>query len=131
MRLLGLHHFAFNVRDLTRAEKFYTDILGFKVVNRYDDEDLGHIELDIGNVLLALFETPELDMEAALDTLSGKGFLHFAFQTSKEDLESIIQELRDHQIPLKGPVQLGKGMSIYFQDPDNNHLEIRYQYKCH
>ena len=31
----GIHHIALNVSDLDRAERFYTDLLGFKVAQRF------------------------------------------------------------------------------------------------
>ena len=35
MQLTGIHHIALNVRDLDRAERFYTNVLGFKVAQRF------------------------------------------------------------------------------------------------
>lgn len=125
MHLKGIHHIALNVSDLDRAERFYTDVLGFSVSHRFS-EGLRHIMLDIGNAHLALFETPGLEMKPALEQLSDKGYMHFAFATSRDEFIKIIDELKNKNVHIdSGPVVRGEGESIYFTDPDRNHLEIR------
>ena len=82
--------------------------------------------LDTGNALLALFETPELEMKSALEQLSDKGYMHFAFATNREEFIKILDELKNKNVRIdSGPVVRGEGESIYFTDPDKNHLEIR------
>ena len=125
MQLKGIHHIALNVTDLDRAEHFYTDVLGFTVTHRFS-KGLRHIMLDTGNALLALFETPELEMKSALEQLSNKGYMHFAFATNREEFIKILDELKNKNVRIdSGPVVRGEGESIYFTDPDKNHLEIR------
>jgi glyoxylase I family protein len=125
MQLKGIHHIALNVADLDRAEQFYTEILGFTVAHRFS-KGLRHIMLDTGNALLALFETPDLEMHSALEQLSNKGYMHFAFETDREEFIKIIDELKTKNVTIdSGPVVRGEGESIYFTDPDRNHLEIR------
>lgn len=125
MQLKGIHHIALNVTDLDRSEHFYTDVLGFNVTHRFS-KGLRHIMLDTGNALLALFETPELEMKSALEQLSDKGYMHFAFATNREEFIKILDELKNKNVRIdSGPVVRGEGESIYFTDPDKNHLEIR------
>ena len=125
MQLKGIHHIALNVTDLDRSERFYTDILGFSVTHRFS-KGLRHIMLDTGNALLALFETPDLEMKMSLEQLSKKGYMHFAFETNREEFINIIEELKSKKVNIdSGPVVRGEGESIYFTDPDQNHLEIR------
>ena len=38
MDLDGVHHIGLNVSDLERAESFYTHVLSFKVLGRYQGE---------------------------------------------------------------------------------------------
>ena len=124
MELDGIHHIGVNVRDLDRAEAFYTHVLGFRVAERYA-ESIRHLMLDTGNTGLHLFESPGLEMEAALHTLSEDGYAHLAFGTSRDRFPSIVEELKSHGVAFKGPLVLGKGESVHFRDPDGNHLEIR------
>ena len=124
MRLDGVHHIGVNVRDLDLAESFYTSIMGFRVTERYS-EKTRHLMLDTGSTTLHLFESPALDMRDAIDCLSGQGYAHIAFGTSREKIPQIIAELKKNNIVFRGPLILGKGESVHFKDPDGNHLEIR------
>ena len=124
MQLDGVHHIGMNVRNLDRAERFYTGVLGFRVAERYS-EKTRHLMLDTGSTTLHLFESPALEMQDAIDRLSEQGYAHIAFGTSREKFPKIIAELKKNNIVFRGPLILGKGESIHFKDPDDNHLEIR------
>ena len=124
MQLSGIHHIALNVRDLDRAEKFYTEILGFDVAKRFS-KGLRHIMLDAGNSYIALFEVPDLDVRSHMDQLSNRGYMHFAFKIEISQFQSAVEKLKENNINIgKGPVRRGNGDSVYFQDLDYNHLEI-------
>ena len=124
MQLKGIHHIALNVKDLDRAENFYTDVLGFQVTNRFS-KGLRHLMLETGNAAIALFESPELEVKEAINLLSEEGYLHLAFEAKPADFENIVKELKSKNINIdNGPVKRGDGESIYFNDPDDNHLEI-------
>ena len=124
MQLDGVHHIGMNVRDMDRAERFYTGVLGFRVAERYS-EKTRHLMLDTGSTTLHLFESPALEMQDAIDRLSEQGYAHIAFGTSREKFPKIIAELKKNNIVFRGPLILGKGESVHFKDPDDNHLEIR------
>ena len=83
MQLDGVHHIGMNVQDLDSAEKFYTDVLGFRVAERFAEE-IRHLMLDTGSTTLHLFESPALDMQDAIARLSEQGYAHIAFGTSRE-----------------------------------------------
>ena len=124
MRLLGIHHIALNVRQLDQAERFYADILGFKVLKRFS-KGLRHLLLDAGNSQIALFEVPELEVQSHIEKLSEIGYMHFAFKIDKEMFQFAVKKLLDNSIDIgEGPVRRGNGDSVYFQDLDYNHLEI-------
>ena len=124
MQLNGIHHIGLNVRNLDRAEKFYIDVLGFQVVERYSEE-IRHLMLDTGHTTLHLFETPDLNIQDATECLSEQGYAHIAFGTSREKFPEIVEKFKRINIVFRGPLILGKGESVHFKDPDGNHLEIR------
>ncbi len=129
MKLDGVHHIGLNVKDLDRAEAFYSEVLGFEVSERYA-ESIRHIMLSSPGeppeaAKVHLFETTDLDMTNALETMSGQGYAHIAFGTSRERFPVIVEELKKRKVSFKGPLVMGKGESVHFTDPDGNHLEIR------
>jgi catechol 2,3-dioxygenase len=129
MKLDGVHHIGLNVSDLDRAEAFYTEVLGFEVTERYA-ENIRHLMLaspgePADTTKVHLFEATDLDMADALATLSGQGYAHIAFGTTRERFPKIVEELQKNGVKYKGPLVMGKGESVHFTDPDGNSLEIR------
>ena len=128
IQLKGLDHFALNVKDMNRSEKFYHQVLGFPVIHRTRTRaGLKHIEVDAGNVAIALFESPDLDFDSAQKVMTDDGYLHFAFGAKPEQYEEIVQNLKGNNVELDGePRNHPVGKSIYFFDPDSHHLEIHF-----
>ena len=124
MKLDGVHHIGVNVSDLDRAESFYVNVLGFIVVDRYQ-EDIRHSMLDTGTTIIHLFESTNLEFDDAIIRLSEDGYAHLAFGTNRKQFPQVMEELKKHNVPFRGPLILGKGESVHFKDPDGNHLEIR------
>ena len=124
MKLDGVHHIGVNVSDLNRAESFYVNVLGFIVVDRYQ-EDIRHSMLDTGTTKIHLFESTNLEFDDAIIRLSEDGYAHVAFGTTRKQFPQIMEELKKHNVSFRGPLILGKGESVHFKDPDGNHLEIR------
>ena len=124
MKLDGVHHIGVNVSDLNRAESFYVKVLGFIVVDRYQ-EDIRHSMLDTGTTKIHLFESTNLEFDDAIIRLSEDGYAHLAFGTTRKQFPQIMEELKKHNVSFRGPLILGKGESVHFKDPDGNHLEIR------
>ena len=109
---------------MDQAESFYTNILGFKVIDRYQEE-IRHSMLDTGTTKIHLFESTNLEFDEAITRLSEDGYAHVAFGTNRKQFPQVMEELKQHNIPFRGPLILGKGESVHFKDPDGNHLEIR------
>ena len=124
MELDGVHHIGVNVRNLDRAEAFYIDVLGFQVVERYQEE-IRHSMLDTGDTKIHLFESIDLNLDEAINCLSEEGYAHIAFGTSRDKFFKAMKDLKKHDVDFRGPLILGKGESVHFKDPDGNHLEIR------
>jgi extradiol dioxygenase family protein len=56
---------------------------------------------------------------------------HFCIAVTKADWDALVKRLEDRGISIeRGPVRLwgaqGTGTSIYFRDPENNLIEVRY-----
>ena len=123
MKLERLDHFGLEVCDLRRAERFYTAVLGFTVVNRFGDQVL----MECGGQNLALFgvRRPSLSgQERAALINHPLGKAHHAFKVMGEDFALARQALAEAGVESAPPIDWGDHDCIYFLDPDGNLLEL-------
>ncbi len=123
LTLERLDHFGIEVTELRRAERFYTEVLGLKVVTHLGDQVL----LDCGGQNLALFEVKRLPLEPGerrkkIDHPLGKG--HHAFRVSRDDFAAAIERLTKAGVETAKPIDWGDHDCLYFLDPDGNLLEV-------
>jgi catechol 2,3-dioxygenase-like lactoylglutathione lyase family enzyme len=123
MRLQQLDHFGIEVRDLKRAEKFYTEVMGLTVAARLGDQIL----LDCNGQNLALFHVNRAEMSPAQRAVLianplGKG--HHAFRVAREDFLSASEQFRKAGVENAKAIDWGDHDCMYFLDPDGNLMEI-------
>ena len=111
----GIYEVAIRVKDLSKAEIFYREILGLEIGIR--DEQRKSLFLRAGgqNGMIVLQEDKgEWPKQ------------HFAFTINETDIERAAALLRDRGIDVNGPVfhKWMPGKSIYFSDPDGHALEL-------
>ena len=108
-----------NVANLVRSIQFYTDILGFTVI-----QQAGQVAL-LGPVdrtpLLALHERPGAQPKPREAT----GLYHFAvLLPSRADLGRAVQRLNEFDHPIREFEDHGVSESAYLSDPDGNGIEL-------
>lgn len=108
----GLSHVTLTVRELGRAIEFYTDILGFSILNVYSGKSA---YLRSGCLWLVLVEDSKAVAKA--------DYSHIAFLATDENYVEI-----ERRITASGADQWQKnrspGQSNYFLDPSGNRLEL-------
>ena len=126
MPLKKLGHVVLKVRDLDRAEAFYTDVVGLRVTGRLPGR-------------MVFFAVPKSDdshdlavwkvgPEAAPQAAKQVGLFHVAWQVERpEDLEEVYQRLVARGVALHGTMDHGANLSVYFEDPDGHMLEFTYE----
>lgn len=118
-------HLALRVSDLSVSEKFYTEILGMRLLWRREGE-IAFVEC--GNDDLALIQVPEDeadDFQHCPPTV--QSLHHFGFRVrAKEEIDRLAQEVRDHDIVIdEEPRDHRDGSrSFYFKDPDGNYIQV-------
>lgn len=123
--LRELDHFGIDVSDLERSRRFYCDVLGLEYLKPMGPRDRPDgILLRCGARNFALHLNPDAtgDGRAKLEDPLGKA--HLAFKVSKQDFETALANFERADIPIKGPVDWGGHLCLYFLDPDGNLLEL-------
>ena len=129
IKLQRIGHILISVRDVERSKAFYTDILGFKVLEQ--DPNHGGVFLALGDYGNTLDLFPSTNPDAYPQPKSrptprdGLGVKHTAFAVeTEEDLARAYFSLKDAGVPVDSAVDHESQKSIYFYDPDDNLLEI-------
>lgn len=115
-------HVVLKVRDIERAEQFYTKVLGFEVVTRLKRPRGVFFSLGEQHHDIAVLEVPP-----DADTVKEKqvGLHHVALQVgSFEELQECYRTLKEHNVPITATIDHFITKSIYFVDPDGNGFEL-------
>jgi glyoxylase I family protein len=111
-----------------RTEKFYTDVLGFKVrgrnkVPQADKSVLNLVYLDLGGTTVEL-----MSYEGAKPSAAPTG-LHLGYNLialEVEDMTKALDYLKGHGVEtVWGPMQLKNAARAEITDPNGYHIELR------
>jgi catechol 2,3-dioxygenase-like lactoylglutathione lyase family enzyme len=121
LRKIG--HVALNVTDLEASVRFYTEVLGFLVSDRYAD---GMVP---GGMVFLRCNTDHhgVALVGGGDKRGRSALNHFAFEVgSLEEVFRARAWLREHGVPIvfQGRRRAGCQVAVEFTDPDGNNLEI-------
>ena len=122
-QLRKIGHVVLNVTDLERAVRFYTEILGLGISDRYPDSMVPG-----GMVFLRC--NPDhhgVALVGGASKADRSSLNHFAFEVGSLDEVFRAREwLRERGVPIhfEGRRRAGCQIAIEFQDPDGNNLEI-------
>jgi catechol 2,3-dioxygenase len=115
-------HVHLKVADLDRAMRFYTQALGFDVMQRLGSQaaflSAGGYHHHVG---LNTWESRDGPAPAPGTT----GLYHVAFlYPSRAALARAYRRLLEHSIPLEGASDHGVSEALYLRDPDGNGIEL-------
>ncbi len=121
LRKIG--HVVLNVTDLDAAVRFYTEVLGLHVSDRYPDSMVP------GGMVFLRCNTDHhgVALVGGADKLERSTLNHFAFEVGAPDEVFRARAwLRTHGVPIvfEGRRRAGCQLAIEFRDPDGNNLEI-------
>lgn len=111
----GINHITFAIKDLKRSLDFYVELLGLKLVAKWDK----------GAYLLAGNQWIALNVDNTRTTEPTRDYSHISFNVVpsnffilKDNLERAgVKSFKENQ---------SEGESFYFLDPDGHKLELHY-----
>ncbi len=118
---------ALYVDDLERAVKFYTSVLGLRLMGR--EERMASIDAGESTVLLLFRRGASIDgIVTAGGTIpphDGAGPWHLAFAVDAADFEAWLSHFERVGVEVESVVDWPRGgRSVYFRDPDNHSVEL-------
>jgi catechol 2,3-dioxygenase len=115
-------HVVLKVRDLKRAEQFYTEVLGFEVATRLQRPRGVFFTLGTQHHDIAVLEVPPAS-EPVKD--HQVGLHHVALQVGDfAELQECYRRLKANHATITSTIDHLITKSVYFLDPDGNSLEL-------
>ena len=114
----GVNELVLEVVDLEAAERFYAEVLGFPVVDRWPGREA--IWVMAGDRTRIGLWRPQVGL------FGGRGGLHvhFAMQIADSDFDAAVERLEAKCCEVKQTEFEGAGRSAYVDDPDGNVVEL-------
>jgi catechol 2,3-dioxygenase-like lactoylglutathione lyase family enzyme len=114
----GVSELVLEVVDLEASERFYSEVLGLPVVERWPDRDA--IWVMAGDRTRIGLWKPQVGL------LGGRGGLHvhFAMHIAEADYEEAVKRLRDLGQKVEEMDFGDAGRAAYVDDPDGNVVEL-------
>jgi len=125
MKTTGIHHIAIICSDYERSKRFYTEVLGFSIIEETFRAQRNSYKLDLrvaDNQQIELFSFPNPPQR--INNPEACGLRHLAFEV--EDIEQTLIYLKSKGVEVEN-IRIdeitGKRFT-FFQDPDALPLEI-------
>lgn len=121
----AIHHIAIICSDYQRSKTFYTQTLGFKIINEVYRAERDSYKLDLAvseHSQIELFSFPHPPKRVSQPEACG--LRHLAF--SVDDVQAVVDELSEKQVicePIRIDDITGKTFT-FFQDPDGLPIEL-------
>jgi catechol 2,3-dioxygenase len=121
LRKIG--HVVLNVTDLEASVRFYTEVLGLRISDRYPDSMVP------GGMVFMRCNTDHhgVALVGGAAKVERTSLNHFAFEVgSPDEVFHARAWLRQHGVPIvfEGRRRAGCQLAVEFTDPDGNNLEI-------
>ncbi len=126
-------HIVLNVEDEEKMVRFYNDILGFppERLDAFRRGEVPFVSSRVNAHTIIDFFPKAMWSGKAQDAKGRPNLNHFCVACSRSDWEALKERLEENDISVEdGPGKRwgaqGDGISIYFRDPEENLVEVRY-----
>ena len=117
----GVSEITLEQGDLVAAEKFYSEVLGFLVVERWADETVWVMAGD--RTRIGLWR-PQIGLGGG----RGGVHVHYAMGLTRESYDAVVERLRQHGYTVldhdHGKYAHGRGRAAYVTDPGGHVVEF-------
>lgn len=125
MKLNRVHHIAIICSDYERSKRFYTEVLGLKIIREVYREARKSYKLDLevnGNYQIELFSFPEPPSRSSRPEAAG--LRHLAFEV--DDVEAVKREIESHGVTVEDirVDEFTQKRFTFFADPDGLPVEL-------
>lgn len=125
MNLFNIHHVAIICSNYQKSKQFYTETLGFSIINETYREERDSYKLDLSVndfVQIELFSFP--NSPKRLSYPEALGLRHLAFSVDNVDEAKTALETKGVDVePIRTDETTGKRFT-FFQDPDQLPIEL-------
>lgn len=128
-----MDHIVINVVDINNSLHFYTNILDLpgERIEEFKNNQVPFPSVRLTKDTIIDLFPKKLWEKTNPDNICRPNLNHFCLSTSKSHSELLQKKLKEHGITIDdGPAKRwgarGSGVSVYFRDPDENVIEVRY-----
>lgn len=128
-----MDHIVINAVDINVSLRFYVEILEMpgERIEEFNNNQVPFPSVRITKDTIIDLFPKKLWEKTNPENVCRPNVNHFCLSTSKKNWESLQERLKKNGISIDdGPVNRwgahGSGVSIYFRDPDENVIEVRY-----
>ena len=115
----GVNELVLEVDDLDRAIRFYTEVLGLPLVERWDRREA--VWVMAGERTRIGLWRPQVGLAGG----QGGAHVHYAMHLPESEYESAVERLRAHGQDVQEEVFEGdRGRAVYVTDPDGHVVEL-------
>jgi glyoxylase I family protein len=125
LHLRSVHHIAIICSDYERSKKFYTEVLGLKIIREVYRKERQSYKLDLevnGQYVIELFSFPHPPKRPSRPEACGLRHLAFAVQNIDRAFEDL-SKLGIQAEPIRMDEHTGKRFT-FFADPDDLPIEL-------
>jgi len=118
----GVSELVLEARDLAASERFYHDILGLPVVERWTLEDDGReaVWVMAGERTRIGLWPPQIGLAGG----RGGVHVHYAMHLAEDAYDAAVERLRGGGLEVQEQSFGSRGRSVYADDPDGNVVEL-------
>ena len=125
MQIRKIHHVAILTDRYEESKRFYTEVLGFSVINETYREERNSYKLDLaiqGQYCIELFSFPEYKERNSFP--ESKGLRHLAFAVDNVEEWIVFLRIKKVEVQNVRVDELTNKKFTFFNDPNDQPLEL-------